>query len=337
VTDSIPHLVVLVIGETARSANFSINGYGRDTNPRLSRQTNLVTYSRAYAQANLTSNSVPHILSRLDVSEKDKLYSEKSVTSAFKEAGFDFAWIGNQYEGIYTAVATRQVDFYYVSSKGLSAIDNFDINLLDEFSKALRTLDNPNKLVVMHTMGNHWQYNSRYPAEFDVFKPSLDRTFNLMKFTVEAKEKLVNSYDNCIRYTDYFLDSLISSIQALHEPALMLYVSDHGENLYDDEQGMVLHGSYKGSEYEYHVPFIIWYSDEYERLYPAKTAALHSHADKTFNSSVVFHTLLDAADVHEAVVPSKSLCSPDFEQTDTVSALTGDGHLIKITKDTIIR
>ena len=334
--DTVPGVIVLVIGETARSANFSLNGYTRETNPRLMMRHNIISYPHAYSQANLTGFAVPHILSRITIDQRDRLYDEKDVIDAFKEAGFSNAWITNQTAGTYTARHLRTTDYHFTSTKGLSSVDNYDIALLSPLNDALTTLPNQHKVICLHTMGNHWRYDSRYPDEFGIFTPATDNNFNITNITPDAKEQLLNAYDNCIIYTDYFLDSLISCLERLHLPSMMLYLSDHGENLYDDRQQAVLHGSYAGTRYEYNIPFIIWYSDEYESLYPAKTAAMKMHQQTQFNSSTVFHTLLDAADIQQSIDVTKSLCSTSFHPLDTMPALTGNETLIMITRDTIL-
>lgn len=334
--DTMPEIVVLVIGETARSCNFSVNGYSRPTTPRLSRRGNLVSFTRAYSQANVTAIAVPHIISRIDVQDNKLLYNEKNLVDAFHEAGFSNAWISSQTVGTYTARMLKTTDYHYQSGKGLSSVDNYDIRLVDEVNKAVDQLGCAKQMLVLHTMGSHWRYDSRYPEEFNVFRPSFDKHFNLAKFSENIKEQLVNSYDNSILYTDYFLDSLITSIDILDIPAVLLYLSDHGENLYDDNRHLVLHSSSGGTRYEYNIPFIIWYSDEYAVQYPDKIEALQNNKNQQFNSSVVFHTLLDAVGVEQGISRSKSLCSPQFCSMDTMFALTSNEKMIKILADTII-
>ena len=88
---------------------------------------------------------------------------------------------------------------------------------------------------------------------------------------------MINAYDNAILYTDYFLNELISYVDSLDRPAVMLYMSDHGESFWDDERKLSMHGSYQISEYEYHVPLIIWYSEEYKAKYPHKVSAMQQN------------------------------------------------------------
>ena len=65
-------------------------------------------------------------------------------------------------------------------------------------------------MVVLHTIGSHRLYDLRYPNEFKVFNPTCINN-ELYYSTNECldAEKLGNSYDNTIVYTDYFLSELI--------------------------------------------------------------------------------------------------------------------------------
>ena len=322
-------LLVLVIGETARADHFSLNGYGRETNPLLKLQKNVISYPNAYSQANATQMAVPHILSRITIENNDKLYTEKTLLDAFREADYDRIWLTNKTPSAFTTSITQDCEYTFCSSQGgLSTNNNLDMKLLPELQKALAATRNNRKFIVLHTMGSHWRYDIRYTKEFEVFTPVIDKSFSFVNISRQDVDKIVNAYDNSILYTDYFLDSLISALDATDKPALLLYLSDHGENLYDDERQLLLHGSYAGTVYEYNIPFIVWYSDEYQNQYPDKTEVLRQHRDLQFNSSVVFHTLLDAAEVRQAVNQTKSLTSPTFQQMDTMFAVTGNEQLI---------
>lgn len=336
--DSTPLIAVVVIGEAARSANFSLNGHERCTNPKLGRRANIVSYPNAYTQANTTEMSVPHMYSRIGVENAGDLYKEKNLADAFGEAGYYRIWITNKAIRTYTDRIIRRCDYCHIAGKGeLSTVNNLDMQLLPALQEAVRVTDKPKQFITLHTMGSHWRYDIRYTSEYEVFEPATDKRLNAANISAEARDRLVNAYDNSLLYTDAFLDSLIYVLDSLDKPAIMLYLSDHGENLYDDERGLVLHGSYEGTRYEFNIPFIIWYSDEYAALHPAKTEELQAHRDTQFNSSAVFHTMLDAAGISEATDLTKSLCSECFLPMDTMYAMTADESVVRITKDNIIR
>lgn len=196
------------------------------------------------------------------------------------------------------------------------------------------------QFVVMHSLGCHYKYSERYPDDFQRFIPDMkgmniralmpdfDSIAHGVRFNTadnspalmrNVKKVLVNSYDNAILYTDYLIDSTIRLLEQTNRPALLLYVSDHGENLMDDERHMLLHGTYAGSIYEYHVPLFVWMSDEYKNLYPEKTEAVQGNTHKVMTTMNIFHSLLCLGNIDMPGLCSDwSIDNPDMRSKDTV-------------------
>lgn len=60
--DAAPTVFILVVGETARSMNFSLNGYPRETNPMLAKE-DVISFRDVYSCGTATAISVPwHVL-----------------------------------------------------------------------------------------------------------------------------------------------------------------------------------------------------------------------------------------------------------------------------------
>lgn len=298
--------VVLVIGETARWKSFGLNGYGRNTTPLLSQNPNVVSYSHAVTLANLTSNSVPLILTRANSTNTELADMEKSVCEAFSEAGFSTSWVTAQEVTPFQVRIIAACDNSFQQGKIITTERLYDMDLLPAIDSILGKGGHSNFMVV-HTQGSHFRYKQRYPEQFDKYKPSFDNSMDFTSITSENVAYLVNAYDNSILYTDYFLSSLIGKLNARCPVWSMIYLSDHGENLYDDERNVVLHGSLVVTEYEAHIPFIVAYSDGYKAKYPEKVETLIANKDKNITSEVVFHSLLDMADIRTDVI-SDTLC-----------------------------
>ena len=62
-----PIVLVLVVGETARAANFQLGGYSRATNPELSKVESLVYFHRVSSCSTSTAESLPCMLSHSGV------------------------------------------------------------------------------------------------------------------------------------------------------------------------------------------------------------------------------------------------------------------------------
>jgi glucan phosphoethanolaminetransferase (alkaline phosphatase superfamily) len=170
---------------------------------------------------------------------------------------------------------------------------------------------NRKQFIVLHTYGSHFNYRERYPAGAAFFRPDspADAEF-------KYRDNLINAYDNSIRYTDDFLARLIGLLQQQDAGAAMLYTSDHGEDIFDDDRHLFLHASPVPSYYQLHVPFIVWTSDTYREKYPEHIAALQQNRQKSVASNrVVFHSLLDLAGVTTAYVnDSLSVASPSYTE-----------------------
>ena len=313
---------IFVIGEAARYDHLSINGYGRETTPLLAQYTNLISFDSAFSQANLTGYSVPLILTRATADNSELAYREKSLPEAFQEAGYKTGFISKQIPSRLTERIMNACDASYLYYKGIDVEGNYDIDMV---SKLKEYIADSLQCVILHSLGCHFRYELRYPAEFSRFQPTFGKAFSYSLISEENKEQLVNAYDNAILYTDYFLSELIHYLDSLNRPAVMLYMADHGESFWDDERKLSLHGSYQVSEYEYHVPLLVWYSDEYAAAHPDKTQVMRSNRFTPVTSDVVFYSLLDMADIEEVVDSTRSICSPALMVYDSVYVLTGSG------------
>ncbi|MBO4804929.1 MAG: phosphoethanolamine transferase [Paludibacteraceae bacterium] len=322
--DQDEELFVLVIGETARWKSFGLNGYPRPTTPKLANQKNLVSYSHLITQANLTSHSVPLILTRADALHRRQADFEKSICEAFAEAGFYTAWLSSQVLTPYQERIISTCDSSVVLDKMISKSNSYDLNLVPSF-EGLLSQPASKKFIVIHSMGSHFKYNERYPSDSTYFQPSFDNTMDFLSASSENVDYLVNAYDNSIRYTDAFLSALIQKMEARGGVWSMVYLSDHGENLYDDERKLILHGTLVVSEYEAHIPFLVAYSDGYQSRYPEKVQSILDNKDKNQTSAVVFHSLLDMAGIQSDVVAdSLSIGSPNLQDLDSAYVMNGD-------------
>jgi glucan phosphoethanolaminetransferase (alkaline phosphatase superfamily) len=295
-----PQLVVMVIGESSRYDRWSLNGYARDTNPLLSQEPNLVVLPDVITSVSATRLSVPVIVSRKPaIQSLQDGFSEKSFLTAFKEAGFKTFWLSNQISfGKFdtpVSVFAKEADVVdFLNLGGFTDNSNYDEVLFAPLRHVLGD-PAPKKLVVLHTLGSHWNYSHRYPKQFDKWLPSLYGVDKPVYTDLRIKEQLNNSYDSSILYTDWFLAHVIDSLRDTRLPASMLYVADHGQTLYDNSCRLAFHGH--NTQYEFHIPAFAWYSDAYQERYPDKVAQLQRHRKARLATENMFHTLLDMGDV----------------------------------------
>lgn len=307
-----PEVYVMVVGETARAHNFSLYGYPRDTNPLLSKTPGIKAFPNVTTQSNTTHKSVPMLLSAASAEDFERLFHEKGILAAFKEAGFHTVFISNQLPNhSFIDFLGEQADEHYFLKKEEALQGNhYDEDLLQKLDEILPKADASSSahyhyryrklFVVLHSYGSHFNYQERYPRSFAYFKPD-----SRSEAKSENRRDLLNAYDNTIRYTDYILHGIIERLQkwegvqtktdgVYDQPtSAMLYTSDHGENIFDDDRHLFLHAAPKASDYELHVPFIIWTSEGFSKQYPDILKALGENRTKQVQSSLsAFHTML---------------------------------------------
>lgn len=305
-----PEVYVMVVGETARTHNFSLYGYPRNTNPLLSKTPGIKAFPNVTTQSNTTHKSVPMLLSAASAEDFERLFHEKGILAAFKEAGFHTVFISNQLpnHSFIDFLGEQADEHYFLKKEDASQGNHYDEDLLQKLDEILPLADASSSahyryrklFVVLHSYGSHFNYQERYPRSFAYFKPD-----SRSEAKPENRRDLLNAYDNTIRYTDYILHGIIERLQkwegvqtktdgVYDQPtSAMLYTSDHGENIFDDERSLFLHAAPKASDYELHVPFIIWTSDGFSKQYPDILKALGENRPKQVQSSLsAFHTML---------------------------------------------
>lgn len=307
-----PEVYVMVVGETARAHNFSLYGYPRKTNPLLSKTPGIKAFPNVTTQSNTTHKSVPMLLSAASAEDFERLFHEKGILAAFKEAGFHTVFISNQLpnHSFIDFLGEQADEYYFLKKEDASQGNHYDEDLLQKLDEILPLADASSSahyhyryrklFVVLHSYGSHFNYQERYPRSFAYFKPD-----SRSEAKPENRRDLLNAYDNTIRYTDYILHGIIERLQkwegvqtktdgVYDQPtSAMLYTSDHGENIFDDERSLFLHAAPKASDYELHVPFIIWTSAGFSKQYPDILKALGENRSKQVQSSLsAFHTML---------------------------------------------
>ncbi|MBI3229517.1 MAG: sulfatase-like hydrolase/transferase, partial [Burkholderiales bacterium] len=180
----------------------------------------------------------------------------------------------------------------YVNLGGLQDEAMYDQEMLPHLQQALRD-SSKKKLIILHTIGNHWNYARRHPANFNRWQPSLTNKENPNVNDLSLATAINNSYDNSVLYADWFLNSIIGQLR--DKPAAMFFVADHGETLPDGNCQQVLH--MHNFEHEFRVPAMLWYADSFQRRDPAKISALKTHAKQKLSTENVMPTLLELGDV----------------------------------------
>lgn len=294
-----PVLTIVVAGETARSQNFSLNGYEVPTNPKLAERP-VVSFEKVSSCGTATAVSLPCMFSHFtrDTYSYEQGVSHENLLDVFSHAGLHVEWWDNNtgHKGIADRVASRS--FAQAKDEAFCAAgectDGIFIQALKDYAATLTE----DTVLVLHQIGSHGPtYHLRYPGEFERFTPSC-RT---AEFKNCSRGEIINAYDNTIAYTDEVLAQTIDLLEQEQGLATaLLYVSDHGESL--GESGLYLHGSpyFMAPEFQTTVPMILWMSEAFQDRFDIDQDCVSAKSDSALSHDNLFHSLLGMLDLQTA-------------------------------------
>ncbi|PTQ89898.1 phosphoethanolamine transferase [Agitococcus lubricus] len=256
---------VLVITDSVTSLNLGICGYNRNTTPNLKKRlSTLKVYCNAYSAA---ASTIPSLKTKLtDTSNLNAFdYSSKSLLAYAKNSGFKIYWLSNQNDIYISSLFGNYANTaIYKNNRSGRSSQSLDESLLVDYEKALND-SYPKKLIILHFIGAHPNYEKRYPSNFNVFNHD---TNDKIEFLLESKN--INSwiqhqrhhYDNAILYQDYLIDKTLTLLQSQsnnNQFSSFIFVSDHG-----NEVGHNLNyaGHSPDTKAGYLVPIIIWHDKQ---------------------------------------------------------------------------
>ena len=306
-----PRLIVLVLGETARAAQFSLNGYPRDTNPQLS-QLPVINFSNVSSCGTATAHSVPCMFSNMGRENYQENIAKNSsnVLDILQYAAIDVSWLDNNSgcKGVCARVETKLL--FEQRNHPLCADGQcHDEVLLEALEQELAKPAAGDRLIVLHQLGSHGpEYFKRSTRAQKKFLPECtDKQLQNC-----AQTEVVNAYDNSIIATDQLLATIIKRLaqQTAVVPA-MLYLSDHGESL--GENGVYLHGMpyWMAPAHQTQVPMIWWMSEQFANAQRLSTSCLMQQAEKPLSHDNLFHSLLGLFKVQTKVYqPALDMLQP---------------------------
>lgn len=292
-----PALLVIVVGETARAANWGLSGYARQTTPQLA-GLDVVNFADVTSCGTNTEVSVPCMFSvggRREYDE-ERIRGSESLLHVLDHAKVGVLWKDNQSgcKGVCDGLPQLRTDAA-ATTELCAGSHCFDAALLDGLDRMVAGQQG-SQVLVLHTLGNHGPaYHQRYPDRFRRFTPTCD-TADLGQCSTG---QIVNSYDNALLYTDHVLAQTIEFLKrhaASHDTA-MLYVSDHGESL--GENNLFLHGMPYAiaPDVQRKVPMVMWLSPAYAANFAVDSACLKTRARRPASHDNLFHTVLGMLDI----------------------------------------
>ncbi len=296
-----PRVTIIVAGETARAADFSLGGYARKTNPELEKQ-NVVYFPNTSSCGTATATSIPCMFSvypRTAYTHRKGLETQ-NLLDVLTHAKVDVTWWDND-TGSYNV--TDRVPYTFLPNsadprfcKDGECLDAILLDRLDDWLDHVKG----DSVLVLHQLGSHGPaYYQRYPDDYRRFTPDC----RAAEFGSCKPEEIVNAYDNTILYTDHIVSTVIDRLKQ-HSATLsgaMVYLSDHGESL--GENGLYLHGApyVIAPTQQTHIPFLVWVADDLSASAGFDMACLGRRADAPYSHDNLFHSVLGLMDVATGV------------------------------------
>ena len=302
-SEAVAPLVVLILGETARAANFGLGGYGRETTPQLRKlqaQGDLVYFSDVKSCGTSTHASVPCMFSHLDKAAHESSKARfEGLLDVLQRAGLAVLWLNNQSgcKGVCDRVPNVTTHALKVPEFCQTG-ECLDEIMLHELPQQLAALDPAKRakgtVVVMHQMGSHGPaYYKRSPASMKAFQPECS-SHALQNC---PPQHIVNAYDNSLLYTDHFIAKTVGWLKGQSRPTALLYVSDHGESL--GEKGLYLHGMpySMAPKEQIQVPMLVWLSQAFQSQRGWRMTCLQAQSAKALSHDHFFHSVLGLTQV----------------------------------------
>ena len=306
-------IYVLVIGESSRPQNWSLFGYPRDTTPHMRKTPGVVPLPEVLTTAPHTDVAVPSMLSLESIEHWASIVAKKSIVQAFNDVGFRTYWLSAQgadsWAGLIPQIAAESRRRRYFDA-------GYDGAMLGEMRSVLADAKSTDKIfIVLHTKGSHFEYARRYPKEFARFKTAAPN----------ARQALVDEYDNSVSYTDWFLGEVIAELNRQGSRSVLVYASDHGENLLDDDRQFLGHAL--GTRYDLAAAALVWVSGELARSRPDQIQALRANAGAKLSLSNIAHSMLDVAGIQTKELDRRqSIFSSEFAAGPRFYMLRGELH-----------
>ncbi len=314
---SIPH-VVFILGESTCRGRMHLYGYDLENTPNLdelSRRGELAVFRDVISPQGATVAVLKELFTFHDAESDAEWHQYNNLMDVLKAAGYKTYWLSNQESsGIWGNVA--QLYANRCTKKAYTSIreSREDLGILDEevlplLDEALAEAGEKN-FYVLHLMGGHGLYYMRFPYAFSKFHPEDVR--GSQAALPEKKRAEIAQYANALYYNDYVVGQIIDRFR--QENAIVIYLPDHGETIYDEGSFFAGHVEENPNRYTLEVPLLFWASEKFRARYPEKWAAIESAVARPYMTDDMIHTLLDLMDIGTPEYdPSKSVIHPSFD------------------------
>ncbi len=306
--------IVFILGESTTRNHMQIYGYELPTTPKLSARKDIHIFTDTISHHASTSPVLKEMFTFCRHASPNEWFTYTSLFRILKEAGYHSLWLSNQEARIGGSV----IGLYSQQCSGFKFTENirenydygetYDEALLPFLDEAMRNERGKN-FYLIHLLGAHIRYSKRYPPEYEKFSADDEGGFNGIS---RLQKKNRAEYDNAVLYNDFIVDEIIRRFE--NENAIVIYVSDHGEEVYDS-MNFRGHGEVL-SVNAIEVPMLIWTSPKFRKAYPGLESQIASSINRPYMTDDMIHTVLDIAGIETPEYdPAKSIINPKFDSS----------------------
>lgn len=248
-------VLVVVLGESIARNHMQLYNYKRPTTPLLDKmKDSLMIYNNVITPEVLTTKAIPELLTSFSINENNR--GRDNIIKILNDTDYQTYWISNQrpigfHENVVSKLVSSSKYIKFLTYKSHEEHSNFDGVVLPELKEVLSKPGR--KVIFIHLIGAHFKYSNRYPNDFNQF---------ISKGT-NTKQNTINHYDNAIFYNDYIVYSILQQVKSHHDKSAVLYVSDHGEDVFD-QSNFSGHSESSITKSMVEVPFVLWTSNTYQ-------------------------------------------------------------------------
>ena len=308
--------IVFILGESTNRNHMHLYGYYLPNTPyldELQAKGEIIAYSDVISPHSTTVEVLSELFTFCDYESDKPWYEYHNLIDVLNAAGYRTHWLSNQESsGMWGNVAQLYAN-HSTMHKFTRLRDSLeDSGILDEelfplLDEALADASPDRNFYVLHLMGGHGLYYNRYPYAFHKFKAE-----DIRLQIGERYREIVAQYDNALYYNDYIVSEIINRFR--DKEALVIYVPDHGEAVYDEGGSIAGHLEENPDRHMIEIPVIFWASRKFRDKYPEKWEAIEDAADRPYRTDDMIHTLMELADIKtEEWNPTKSIINDDFD------------------------
>ncbi|MCK5662771.1 MAG: phosphoethanolamine transferase CptA [Thiotrichaceae bacterium] len=273
-------------------------GYERNTTPELkSIKDALLIFDQVYSPRPYTIETLQQVLSFADEKNPDLYLKKPTLMNLMKQVGYKTYWITNQQtqtkrNTMLTTFSKQADEQVYLNNNRMQDSAQYDGVVIKPFEKILNDKSDK-KFIVVHLLGTHRKYHYRYPDNYEFFNGNQQLPDRLSDDQAEE----YNEYDNAVRYNDHVVATLIKFFKMSGDHGFLVYLSDHGEEVYDNPQHLFAGRNERApSSPMYTIPFLIWQSESWKKhsqLEQKKNDIIH----RSYTSSDFIYTWADLSGI----------------------------------------